>query len=41
LGLSVSERIVKSHGGLIEFSTAIGQGTEFRVELPIKPDSLT
>jgi len=39
LGLSVSERIVKFHGGSIKFMTEVNRGTEFQVELPQQPDS--
>lgn len=35
LGLSVSSRIVKEHGGRIHFDSIAGKGTTFRVELPV------
>jgi signal transduction histidine kinase len=35
LGLSISHEIVRRHGGRIDVSSAPGQGTEFRVRLPI------
>ncbi len=41
LGLSVSERIVKFHGGSLKFVTEVNRGTEFQVELPQQPDSPT
>jgi len=34
LGLSVSYRIVKRHGGMIEVESEIGKGTTFTVKLP-------
>ena len=38
LGLSVSYRIVKRHGGMIEVESEIGKGTTFTVKLPAKGD---
>ncbi len=35
LGLSISHAIVKDHGGEIECESAIGEGTVFRVRLPV------
>ncbi|MCH9648374.1 MAG: response regulator [Deltaproteobacteria bacterium] len=35
LGLAISDRIVKQHGGSIEVKSKVGQGTTFFIELPI------
>ncbi|MHA6483196.1 ATP-binding protein [Paenibacillus sp. strain BS8-2] len=34
LGLSICYRIIEAHGGTISLSTALNQGTTFRIELP-------
>lgn len=35
LGLSLARRTVESHGGRINVESQLGQGTQFRVELPV------
>jgi signal transduction histidine kinase len=35
LGLFVSRKLVAAHGGSVEFQSRAGQGTEFRVRLPV------
>jgi two-component system NtrC family sensor kinase len=37
LGLSVSHGIIEAHGGLIEVESKVGEGTTFRVFLPLTP----
>ena len=39
LGLSIAQMIVEAHGGLMSFASKEGEGTTFRVELPLQPQS--
>jgi len=41
LGLSVSHGIVRAHGGLIEVESVVGEGSTFRIYLPLEPDAET
>ena len=38
LGLALTHKIVEDHGGSIDFRTAAGRGTTFRIDIPIFPD---
>jgi signal transduction histidine kinase len=38
LGLAVCRRVVTAHNGRIWYETEIGVGTQFHIELPIKPE---
>lgn len=38
LGLAISMKIAKNHGGKIEVTTALGEGTTFRVVIPRRPE---
>jgi signal transduction histidine kinase len=37
LGLSISRTLVEAHGGTLSAHSARGEGTTFRVELPVRP----
>jgi two-component system NtrC family sensor kinase len=39
LGLPICERIIKNHGGCIEVDSTVGQGTTFKIVLPLTPQS--
>jgi two-component system NtrC family sensor kinase len=39
LGLPVCHAIVTAHGGTITVTSALGEGSTFRVELPVAPDA--
>ena len=41
LGLALTHKIVVDHGGSIDFRSASGGGTTFRIELPLFPDPPT
>ena len=36
LGLMISHRIVTDHGGAIDVRSELGQGSVFRIKLPVK-----
>ena len=36
LGLPVSQKIVREHGGQIVVTSRVGQGSQFAIELPMK-----
>ncbi len=38
LGLLLSKQAVADHGGTIDFESTPGQGTRFRIELPVTPE---
>lgn len=39
LGLAITERIVREHGGVIKVESQLGQGTTFTVILPLKEET--
>lgn len=40
LGLSITKRIVEEHGGRIEVDSVWGQGTRFKIYIPLEEDKL-
>jgi signal transduction histidine kinase len=38
LGLALTHKIIEDHGGSIDFRSAVGRGTVFRIVLPLFPD---
>ena len=40
LGLSLTRKMVKEHGGTLEVTSTLGRGTSFRLTLPSYPDGL-
>ncbi len=38
LGLALTHKIIEDHGGTIDFRSAVGDGTVFRIVLPLFPD---
>ena len=38
LGLALTHKIIEDHGGSIDFRSAVGTGTVFRIALPLFPD---
>src|SRR5699024_6734654 len=38
LGLSIVQSLVKAHGGAITVDSTLGEGTTFRVQLPVAPE---
>ncbi len=41
LGLSLARRIVEAHSGQIDVTSAVGQGTQFLIRLPIRTQPAT
>lgn len=38
LGLAITKKIIDAHGGSIQFSSKVGKGTTFTINLPLRPD---
>lgn len=39
LGLSVADRVVAQHGGTLTYESVWGEGTQFHLELPLRPQA--
>jgi len=39
LGLAICSHIVKAHGGTLTMESVVGQGSTFRMELPLAPEA--
>ena len=39
LGLMLTQKMVREHGGMIEFDSAVGAGSTFRIVLPALRDA--
>ena len=38
LGLSISKRFIEMHGGTISLTSTLGEGSTFRVQIPVRVD---
>jgi len=41
LGLSLTQKIIKEHGGILEVTSVVGKGTTFHVTLPVHPEIIS
>ena len=39
LGLAIAQSIVHAHGGTLELTTSVQQGSTFRITLPVTPEA--